>query len=399
MKNTLLILLTISILLSFSGCSLPVSNDFQAASTSTENKLSSTTTEPPAEEFEQKDMIAVSLPVINKAEQAEDGTTIFRYSYRNMSLIVPDPEVADKVIVDFLNRIDQTADHASQILNAAKSAYAGSSQWTPYLCQISYDPMRIDPGVLSLMGSYATYSAAAHPESSYLSVNYDLVTGNVLSLDDILTDASATDTLYPYIIQALNLQKAEKFLYEGFEDTVKGQFDCNSASVDCWYFSQTGLCFYFSPYEIAPYASGVITVEIPYDKLTGILNDAYFPSETECGSSNVTVETFNEQDSGKFTQFSEVVLDSSSNKILLHTDGAVTHVQIETGSWNADGTVFTPAQTVFSAYSLTPGDAIMVESALSDTLPNLRVSYNSADGTMIYYIALNGNQPVLVAEP
>lgn len=399
MKNTLLTLLTIGMLLSISGCSLPVSSDIQATITSPTDEPASATTEQTREEFKQKPMIAVALPIVDEAEHAEDGTTIFRYSYPNMSLIVADPEVADNVIVDFLNRIDQTTEHASQILDAAKSAYTGSSQWTPYLCQIGYDPMRIDPGVLSLMGSYTTYSGTAHPERSYLSVNYDLVTGNVLSLDDILTGASATDTLYPYIIQDLNLQKDEKSLYEGFEATVKEQFDRDSTSVDSWYLSQTGLCFYFSPYEIAPYASGIITAEIPYNKLTGILNDAYFPSETQCGSSNVTVEPFIEQDLDRFTQFSEVVLDTSGNKILLHTEGAVTHIQIEKGFWNADGTVFTPAQAVFSAYSLTPGDAIMVESALSDTLPNLRLSYNTADGTVSYYIALSNNQPVLTTEP
>lgn len=402
MKNYLLFILIVCLAFNFAGCSLPSAEtptDTQTMNPTTTEEPTTVTTAPVAETFDQKPMIAVSLPVVDQTQHAEDGTLIYRYSYRNMSLIVPDPEVADKVIVDFLNRIDQTANHAAQILEAAKAAYPVSTQWTPYLCQIDYDPMRIDPGVLSLMGSYASYSGTPHPEKNYLSVNYDLVTGSVFTLDDILTGDTATDTLCSYIIQELNRQKDEKFLYEDFEGTVKEQFDRNTTSIDSWYFSQTGLCFYFSPYEIAPYASGVITAEIPYDKLSGILNDAYFPSEIECGSSKLIAAPFSENDLEKFTQFSEVVLDTSGNKILLYTNGAVSNIQIETGSWNADGTVFTPEQTVFAAYRLTPGDATMVESTITNNLPNLRLSYNTTNGTVRNYITFNNNQPVLTEEP
>lgn len=401
MKKTLLLLLSVTLLVSFTGCSLPESNTPQSTTLPSTSEMTPETTEETDTTFEQKPMIAVSLPVIDQAEYAEDGTKLFQYSYRNMSLIVPDPEVADKVIVDFLNRIDQTADHADQILQAAKSAYAGSSQWTPYLCQIGYDPMRMDAGVLSLMGSYTSYSGTPHPEKSYLSVNYDLLTGNVLSLDDILTEDSAADTLYQYIIEDLNLQKGDKFLYEGFESTVRERFDLKNTNDTCWYFSQTGLCFYFSPYEIAPYSSGVIIVEVPYSKLTGILDDAYFPSEAEYGSGSIFTETFSEHDLDRFTQFSEVVLDNSGNKSLLYTEGVVNQIMIETGSWDANGTEFIPEYTVFAAYSLTPGDAIMVESAAANKLPNLRLSYSTADGTVHSYIVFEGEpqKPVLTEEP
>lgn len=400
MKNILLVFLAFCLLLSFAGCSLPEVERNQNTTVAATVETEIPTTEETIEVFEQKPMIAVSLPVVEQEETSEDGTVIFRYSYRNMSLIVPDPEVADKVILDYLNRIDHTTVLAQQISEAAKTAYSGNSQWTPYLCQIGYDPMRIDAGILSLFGSYTEYSGTPHPEKSYLSINYDLLTGNVLNLDDILTADFATDTLYQYVIDILSAQKDENNLYNGFETIVQERFHSEQASDMCWYFSQTGLCFYFSPYEIAPYASGVITAEIPYEKLTGILNDAYFPSEFECGSNDILQETFNENALDKFTQFSEVILDDSGNKILLYTEGVISHIQIEVGYWNTDNTEFTPEYTVFSAYSLTPGDAIMVESKATKKMPNLRLSYNTLDGTERYYIDFDiefGN-PVLVEE-
>lgn len=402
MKKTLLVLLPLSLLLTFAGCSLPAENTPDITQDTTTQPTYETTEETETtisqthEEFEQKPMIAVSLPVVEQIEHADDGTEIFRYSYQNMSLIVPDPEVADKVIVDFLNRIDQTADYATQILSAAKTVYTNSEQWIPYICQIAYNPTRIDTSVLSLIGSYTNYSGLPHPEKYYPSVNYDLMSGNVLRFDDIITDDSATNTIYQYIIEELNTQKEENALYEGFEETVKERLARVSSDDDFWYFSQNGLCFYFWPYEIAPYASGIITAEIPYNKLTGILNDAYFPSETECGSSEIITASFSEEDLSRFTQFSEVVLDTSGNKILLYTEGAVNHIQIENGIWNAEGTQYFPEQTVFAAYSLTPGDAIMVESEMTNTLPALRLTYNTANGTVKKYIAFNNNQPIFI---
>lgn len=399
MKKNLLFTLFICLALSIAGCSVHCPAEIptvtQTTNVTATDESTTVTTAPTTEVFEQKPMIAVSLPVTEQTEYAEDGTMIFRYSFQNMSLIVSDPEVADKIIVDFLNRIDQTADEATQILTAAKNAYKDNEQWIPYLCQITYNPVRIDTSVLSLMGNFTNYSGLPHPEKYYPSVNYDLLTGDVLCFDDIITDDSASDTIYQYVIEELNTQKEENALYEGFEDTVKDRFAHKTSDEDFWYFSQTGLCFYFWPYEIAPYASGIINAEIPYDKLSGVLNDAYFPSETECGSSEIIAATFSEEDLSRFTQFSEVVLDTSGNKILLYTEGAVNHIQIESGIWNAEGTQFFPEQTVFSAYRLTPGDAIMVESAMTNTLPNLRLSYNTASGTVINYITLSNNQPIL----
>lgn len=401
MKKTLLILLFVSIALTFAGCFLPSENVpgiTQDPTASSTNETLDITANP--NEFEQKPMIAVSLSAVNETESAEDGAVIFNYSYQNMSLIVPDPEVADKVIVDFLNRIDQTAEHAAQILEAAKTDYPVNPNWSPYFCKITYEPVRIDTGILSLAGSYTTYSGGVHPQNSCLSANYDLITGNVLRLSDILTDESAADTLYRYVIEALNRQKDENFLYDGFESTVQERMDYATSGEECWYFSHTGLCIYFSPYEIAPYASGVIIAEIPYAQLTGILNDAYFPAEAESSSGMVLPDTFNEEDLERFTQFSEVVLDNSGNKFLLYTESAVNHIRIETGTLNEDSTQFVPEQTVFAAYSLTPGDAIMVESAATGGMPNLRLSYHTAQRTIRYYIDFDvefGN-PVLVEE-
>ena len=397
MRKILIMILAICLLLSLAGCTTPANKTqgSTSSSTSAEPTAEDTTVASDADaSVEQMPMVSVAVPVITQTEEAHDGTVIFNYTFQNISLIVPDPEVADKVIVDFLNRIDQTSSNAEAIRSAAQNNYTTGASWNPYLCQITYDPMRVDYGVLSMFGSYASYSGTPHPETSYVSANYDLVTGELLSLDDILTEDASADTLYQSVVDALTLLKEENYLYEGFEETVNDRFSKGLAHDDAWYFSQDGLCFYFSPYEIAPYSSGVIIAEVPYDQLTGILNDAYFPAERETAAGSVDVEIFDENDLEKFTQFAEIVLAEGSDKILLHTDKSVYDIRIETGSWSSDGSTFTPEHTVFAAYSLTPGDAIMVESQFKDTLPTLRLCYTTNGKTVWCYISLSDDGTV-----
>ncbi len=390
MKKTCAVLLIISILLLFGACS--VSDDlysYYPSTETTDNTLQSSgeTTEALVEQpVVQLPTVAVSVPTVTHEEKAEDGTVIFRYTTQNISLVGPEPEVADKIILDFLNRADATSVNAETICAAAKKAYKPGNAWSPYLSQITYEPMRIDEGVLSFFGSYTNYTGTPHPETTYPAITYDLTTGNLLQLSDILTDTDISDTLYASVIDALNAQKNEKYLYDGFEDTVKDRFAKDVLRDECWFLSQEGLCFYFSPYEIAPYSSGVIIAQIPYSALAGIMNDAYFPAEQDTSLGDIAANVFNESDLSNFTQFSEVIL-SDGSKILLHTDKSVYNIRITQGTWSANGTTFTPGHTVFAAYTLTHGDAVMVESAFSEALPTIQLSYDSNGKTVCKYIS------------
>ena len=103
-------------------------------------------------------MITVSVPVVKSEVTTADGTVIFRDIRQNMQLVMPDQDVADKIIIDFLSRIDQMGSASEEIAEQANTAYTTGNTWTPYLCSISYAPMRIDQSVLSLYGSSLRYS-------------------------------------------------------------------------------------------------------------------------------------------------------------------------------------------------------------------------------------------------
>lgn len=391
MKPVISILLLLSILLAIAGCGKPQESTVNTGNVQVQPGTTEASIEPTVLDVDAPlhiPMISVSMPVVLESESADDGTEIFRYVYQNMSLILPEPEIADKIIVDFLNRMDKTSNDAESIKAAAKADY-NSENWSPYLCQITYNPIRIDSGVLSLFGNYTRYSGAPHPESTDISVNYNLVTGAVIELDNIFT-SDATDTLIDEIIQALNVQKVEKSLFDGFENTVINRFKDDLAHEKNWYFSSTGLCFYFTAYDIAPYASGVIVAEVPYEKLAGLMDDAYFPAEPETVGGTLNAELFTVDQLDNYDVFSEVTVDKGAVKTLLHTDSSVYDVRIETGSWSANGEIFIPEHTVYAAYALSADAAIMVESEIPDALPRLRITYQTGGRSVTRYLTDSG---------
>ena len=394
MKKTVIPVLLLSALFLLSGCSRFAGGETTAgtvtttASAQTEGSTAATdaTNAAPVITPSQLPMAAVSVPPVVETTKSDDGTVLFQYTYQNMSLTLPDPDVADKVIIDFLNRIDSTRTNAQNLNSSAYSDYKTASNWVPYMYRVVYNPTRIDHGVLSLFGSIVSYSGTPHPENLCVSANYDLVSGEVLTLGGVLTQDCTAEKLFSLAADALSGISQEKNLFPDYEEILKNRLSGDWASDEGFYFSSEGLCFYFSPYEIAPYASGVVSAQIPYTQLVGLLKNEYFPAEQDVYDGTLTAELFENTDLNKFTQFSEIVLHKGEQKYVLHTDLPVYDIRIEEGTLTPGSNEFVPSYTVFACASLTPGDAIMIEAKASSDSPNLRLQYRS--GGQICYAYL-----------
>ncbi len=378
MKRCVAALLVCSYILFLSGCRNEPVPDNTAASGSTSTD-STTVVHTPAE-FTQKPMYSVSLPPLMATETAEDGTTLLNVATQNISLVLPAPEVADQIILDFLNRMDALTQQTQSTLESAKQAYKTAAAWNPYLLQLQLAPMRLDSGVLSLYGSKVSYTGGAHAAYLGESVTYDLLTGKILSLSDIMRTEVTTDTLCTLIAQSLKDLESTSNLFTTYTDSIPQLFSKGIAGCENWYLTDAGLCFYFDPYEIAPFSSGIITSLIPYSLLTGILQDAYFPAEMDFTAGTVNTVLFPKADLENFNQISELILTENSTKALLYTTETVYNVRIFSAEKN-DSNV----QTVFSAYTLTPGDGIMLEAAYSEL--DLCLSYRTNEGIKLFTIA------------
>lgn len=373
MKKRSCILLIVCLLLSLSACRRKTPTVSNTSETNQGNTQTSTVTNAIEENTE---LVAVSVPAVTENTTAEDGTVIFQYTYQNMTLVLHKPQVADKVILDFLNRVDNTRTNATTTADMAKSAYDGSKSWIPYLYHITYSPTRIDHNVLSLFGNNVVFSGAGHPERTCVSANYDLLTGDVLTLASIMNKDATMQQFLSLVLDGLAEMAEGDYLYENYKDIVYNRFfDSDPAHDEYWYFTQTGLSFYFAPYEIAPYSSGVVTVEIPYEKLKDLVHADYLPQKRNTASGTPTVFSFEKVDLESLEHVAELVANKDGNMYMVQCSGHIQDVRIM---------VTDPAAsyTAFAAYNLTPGNGIMVQ-ADDALLKLMKLSYKSNNEAVV----------------
>ncbi len=370
MKKTLGLLLALSLFFSLCACNKTKVVDKKPTEDTKETEPSSVVDSDIV--ISQRPMVSVATPTVTETTTADDGSEIFHYTYPALNLVFQDAAIADKVVNHHRKRMAEHLAYAEDIRLSAVSAYRPGKDFMPYLYSLAYNPMRIDQGVLSIYGNCITYSGGAHPEHHGFGVNYDMVNGEVLTLGSILQHADKEDTLKDLLISSLDAIAKERNL-SGYKDNVETRFAKDASFDEDWYFTPTGLCFFFSPYEIAPYSEGTIVVEIPYEKLSDIIAAEYFPGERVPYHGTVQEVAFADTDVSKFTQISEVVLESGSDMTLYYTDQAVLDFRILqmnpiTGYTNI----------VFATPYLTPGDAVLLETN-KKTKKTLTVIYTDAD--------------------
>ncbi len=371
MKKLLGVFLAACLLFSLCACKKKNPNPTDEPKNTTSNTTQNTQVDTLTEDTT---LIAVSVPPVTENLTHDDGTVLFQYTYQNMSLVLNKPQVADKIIVDFLNRVDGTRQAAESTSEMAKTAYAGDKNWSPYLYHITYSPTRIDHKVLSLYGNNVVFSGAGHPEITCVSASYDLATGDVLTLASIMQKDATTDMFRDLVLDGLTEMAEGDYLYDNYKQTVTNRFKADASQDEAWYFTQTGLCFYFAPYEIAPYSSRVVTVEIPYEKLRNLIHIDYLPDERPTATGKHTVSPFESVNLDSFAHIAEIVANKDGKMYMVQSDGIIQDVRIVLSDTAS-------SYTVFAAYNLSPGNGIMVQ-AEEAMLKNMKLAYKTGKETI-----------------
>ncbi len=345
----------------------------------------------------QQPMYAVSVPTVTEIHKASDGTEIFSYTHQGLILTMPEHMVADKVILEFLNRVDAYRQNAQDLLESAINNYTPSANWQPYSYSIHYSPMRIDQCLLSLFGNSVSFSGSSHPTPDCISVSYDLLTGDYLSLGSIMSAQAQRSDFAELVLQVLSEQSQDLNLRSGYEDTVRERFMREESQDQDWYFSENGLCFYFAPYDIAPYSSGIIVAEIPYTKLVGLLNDAYFPPERDASEGSICVAKWEDTVLSEINQIAELVTDIDAEAVFLYTQGLIRNVQISPCQLDSLTNQLKPLYTLHLSSVLSPGDAIMLRMDLS-VQEIYRICYESAGTIITKYIQKNSDGTITLID-
>ena len=328
---------------------------------------------------------SVSLPITTDTFQTENGTLLFSYSYQTMYTDMPDRDVEDKIIMDFTERIEKTRTESAAVLAEAEIAYANNPAFSAFSYEIQYDIMRIDQGVMSLFGHIVQISDSSPMNRHLIAANYNMVTGDMLTVGSILYHEDTKDDLAALVIAQLD-EREDITLYDEYRETVAARFYRDESTDEDFYFSNTGLCFSFAPYEIAPRSAGTVIVEIPYNKLTGIIGDEYFPAERTYTKGSMQIIPFDNADQDGYRYFYDVIATPDATKLLLTTESAVQDIRIYELIWAKDGMSYTQKRNIYATNFLHRDDAILFEANFDDFRPNYLITYSIDGMTYAFYM-------------
>lgn len=127
---------------------------------------------------------------------------------------------------------------------------------------------RADDKVVSILTTTVTYTGGAHPNSSFWGASYDTQSGEAIELSDVCTDKEQ-------LVQILEEQLTAEYPdtdFFGLSDALKSEAEEESLSFTV---DAEGVTFFFSPYEIASYADGLLVTTVTFAEHSDILNGNY----------------------------------------------------------------------------------------------------------------------------
>lgn len=145
---------------------------------------------------------------------------------------------------------------------------------------------RADGTLFSYLACADSYLGGAHGDYGYGGYTFDTKTGKALKLEDLVKDIPALGEL---VIEKLKLDYDERIFFESYQDTIRAGFDEKKTQDDpdiAFTVEPDGISFWFEPYLLAAYASGMQTVHIRFEEAP----ELFKPICTEGAEENYSIE-------------------------------------------------------------------------------------------------------------
>ena len=169
---------------------------------------------------------------------------------------------------------------AAQMAAEAKELYAendtsvflSGSYWTNELSLTQ--TYMTDGKFLSVAAENYTYYGGVHPNSATRAWNFDLTTGEFLTLDALASEEgdlqgnSLQESIYRDILSQIDQKDLSGEYFDDYDSYLQ-----DLASLATLNFTESGLTVTFDQYVIAPYAAGPQVFEVPYSKFYNALSE------------------------------------------------------------------------------------------------------------------------------
>ena len=180
------------------------------------------------------------------------------------------PKLA-RALSDYNTELIQTAKTSRErIADIARERRAAmpSEKLDPFYYGGNIFIRRADSVAVSMINSYEDYAGGAHGMHGWIGASFDSQTGKRLTISDICTNA---EQLHSVLIDRLH-REHENGLFNDAESTVLKLIAEDKIN---FVLEPRGVMFIFNPYEIAPYAAGMINLTILFDEQPQLFKAKY----------------------------------------------------------------------------------------------------------------------------
>ena len=204
-------------------------------------------------------LLALALPA-HAAALTERDAVISRQNDK-IQIRVHYPETGNaKVDAD-------VAEWARQLVDTFQTTYGEEPDLSvPYELESTYSSTHASPSVLSIVWKTASYTGGAHGNLEISSTTYDMKTGALIDLYDVFGNLDvALDQMSRYSAKVLARSLGD--MYNG--DMLRSGTAPEAENFSTFALIPAGIRIFFQPYQVAPWAAGPQTVDIPLGELPG----------------------------------------------------------------------------------------------------------------------------------
>ena len=334
----------------------------------------------------------------NDCYDPENGTVkILAFSYDTPEVYIEGREAATEAVNEYIARLDETyvtgndygvgtSDGMNILLEMAQDNYTVAKENhldipLEFASDRSARTARLDAKCLNIIFTGYLYTGGAHGNYGDTAYVFDAESGEPLTLDKLSGDTAALTAYLAGELERLRTEDKEGYFSERitedyFIDTTPAQALAALVRDGAWYFDNEGMCVFSTPYEIAPYASGIVEFHIPYASLSGHIDAKWLPEE-RTGEGKLSVLYASELENGSTEVIDRVQANENGAELAVLVEGSIYQVTLSKVEYSGS---FYETRRLWGC-SYMKDCALQIAADIPDGMPNLMLSFLDAAGT------------------
>ena len=256
--------------------------------------------------------------------------------------------------------------------------------------------LRNDGRVLTLNYFESSYTGGAHGTYSERTYCFDPATGEQITLDALSDDTAALRSfLRGKLVEILmNDENIQQQTYGFIDPDALEETLGTLLREGSWYLDYDGMVVFSDLYEISSYAAGIVSFRIPYAELDGQIDQRFLPDLQAASGS------FKALDADQMTDGSTQIVDmlkvfDEGQTVYLVAEGEVSDVRITSVAYSA---FFHDVTQLWSCSAMNDA-ALQLVTVIPDGMPNLKISWRTAEGEQACYLTQSGEDGSLILLP